>query len=537
MVSARLVGLLCIGLTACPAPDPDPVDTGDPEPQVCSLPEVGAPIPLRRLTATQLEHVVADSLVFAIDYDVSDENLIGFDANTHSDMDSTTARTFLFAAEQVATQRAPSAMAFEPCATGPDDGACADWLLDTIGTPLFRRPLSADDRAPFHAVFDAGVAEGGRAEGVRWLLEAMLQSPRFLYQVEFADEDGWLDGYSVASRLAFSLWGSGPFQVVLPGSEPDVDLLALAEAGQFDTPEGIAEAVEWMMADPRFDRGMNDFTRQWMKLDTLGDADERPDLLRLPLPSRQALAREPSRFAAHQFRTDGTTLDLLTSNITPEEPDLAILYGDDALGSAGGLTELDPAQRGGLLTLPGVQAALSHAGVTSPSRRGAVVMANIICRPPSPPPDDVIPNLPPETEGKTTRERLELHFSDERCASCHETMDGIGFTYEGYGPYGESRELDNGFPVDTTGSFGLFGQQVEVEDAVELGAVLGDHPLIAECLARQWTRFTLSISDREDAECLVEDLGTLAHDASLKEMMVALATSDWFRRAAPEVSQ
>jgi hypothetical protein len=510
---------LCAALVSCAPATLD--DEPDPEPEICELPTSGAPVPLRRLTASQLSATVGDVLGVAVTYPISDETLLGYRANTRIDMDATTARSILFAAEEVASFLAPRATRLAECT--PD--GCDDWVLDFAGPRLFRRPIPESERAPFRAVYDAGFEAGGHAEAVRWLLEAMLQSPRFLYQLEQGDEDGRLDGYSLAARLSYALWG-GP---------PDDALLAYAESGELGTPEGIRVAVEAMVQDPRFERGVGEFVAQWLALESLLVVEERPDILDLPFATRQALQSEPRRYVARAVREGHTVAELLTVAETPTEPALADLYFADIVSGDEELTQLDPARRGGVLTLPGVQAALSHAHETSPSRRGRVVLANIICRPPAPPPDDVVPSLPPASEGQTTRERFEAHFDNDSCAGCHETMDGIGFTFEGYDHFGATRFTDNGHPIDSTGSFLLLGRQIDVDNAVELGAELGDLPEVADCVARHWARFSMGIPDQRDAECLLDEVAVVAQaEGGLREMMVALATSDWFRRLPQE---
>ena len=53
----------------------------------------------------------------------------------------------------------------------------------------------------------------------------------------------------------------------------------------------------------------------------------------------------------------------------------------------------------------------------------------IIAEPPEPPPPNV-PDLGKETKGKTLRERLEQHRSQEGCAQCHQKIDPWGLPFE-----------------------------------------------------------------------------------------------------------
>ena len=50
---------------------------------------------------------------------------------------------------------------------------------------VFRRPLAADETAMLQAVFEHGFQQGqGFAAGINDVIEALLQSPQFLYRIE-----------------------------------------------------------------------------------------------------------------------------------------------------------------------------------------------------------------------------------------------------------------------------------------------------------------------------------------------------------------
>ena len=87
--------------------------------------------------------------------------------------------------------------------------------------------------------------------------------------------------------------------------------------------------------------------------------------------------------------------------------------------------------------------------------RGHAVLSNFLCTPPAPPPAGVDVTLPEVGQDATTRERLEAHFSDESCASCHRTMDGIGFAFERFDWLGRSRTEEHGKPIDDKSTFTL----------------------------------------------------------------------------------
>jgi hypothetical protein len=90
---------------------------------------------------------------------------------------------------------------------------------------------------------------------------------------------------------------------------------------------------------------------------------------------------------------------------------------------------------------------------TSPVKRGAWVLENLLGTPAPPPPDGVETNLE-ETAGAaptTLRERLERHREDPGCASCHDMMDGIGFALENFDATGMWRLVDGKESVDAVG--------------------------------------------------------------------------------------
>lgn len=494
--------------------DPDPGPRG---PVTCVPPEVGAPVPMRRLTAAQLEATVHDVLGVDIEFPVSDDALLGYRSNTSSSLDTTSARTLMTAAEE--TTAAATTDLMTECG-----GDCLAYLLDEIGFKLFRRPLDSATRDRYSALYDLGLAEGGDVAAFEWTLQAMLQSPHFLYLIEEPDAEGRLDGYALASRLSYALWGSGPDQA----------LLDAAAAGTLATDEGVMQHANRLIDDARFDEGLEEFVVQWLEIENLEDMSERPDFYELPAETREALEREPVRFLAEAIRDSGTLGQLLTSTETTDEPALAEIYGDHVMARTDGRAQLDPTKRAGILTLPGVQAALSHARASSPSVRGRAVLANLLCTPPPAPPPGVVPSLPPASGDETTRERLERHFTDPTCATCHAAMDGIGFTFEGYDWLGRGRTEELGRPIDTSGEFLLGDSDVVVDDAIGLTEELAESWDVAVCVASQWTRYATGIRETADSVCLIDHMAEDAREeGGLRAMIMAYVTSDWFRRVTP----
>lgn len=492
-------------------------DAGDEsgEPGGCmSTESPGAPVPMRRLTAIQVQRSVVDVLGVLTELTVTDEKLFTFRSNVSSAVDFASAHGYLAFAEATVAAADLSA-----CTEAGD--ACNAWLFDDVGLRLFRRPLTDGERAGYDEVLAAGTAEGGPSEGARWVLEAMLQSPSFLYMDEVVEADGYLDDDSMAARLALTLWGANP----------DVELLARAQAGELSTPEQIeAEAIR-LLADPRSLGGMTDFVDQWLRLERLNDPDARPDLEALGAETIAALREEPVQLVRLLMANEGDIDALLMTNETVLSPPLATIYGSDILESSESTSTLDPARRAGVLSMPGVMAALSHAEATSPTLRGFNVMANFLCTPPPPPPPGVDVTLPDIGEGKTTRERLEAHFSDPTCAACHKPMDGMGFAFESIDWLGRSRDEEFGKPIDDSSTFPLDNVEVTVDGPAGLAEALSTSPGVAKCIAQQWTSYGAGTPDKEETACLVEHLAAQAQEPDgLRAMILGFVTSDWYRR-------
>jgi len=291
-----------------------------------------------------------------------------------------------------------------------------------------------------------------------------------------------------------------------------------------------------MLADARSVGGLTDFVDQWLRLERLDDPSARPDLVALGEETLAAMRAEPVQLV-RMLVDDGADLaTLLTTNETAPSPPLASIYGSDILESSDSVAKLDPTRRAGILTLPGVMAALAHAGATSPTRRGYTVLANFLCTPPPPPPPGVNTTLPDVGEGQTTRERLEAHFKSPTCAGCHKPMDGIGFAFESIDWLGRTRDDELGKPIDDTTTFPLDGRSVTVDGAAGFAQVIAASPGVATCFARQWATYGAGVPDKEEAACLVADLALEVREPEgLRSMILRFVVSDWYRKGPGEL--
>ena len=114
---------------------------------------------------------------------------------------------------------------------------------------------------------------------------------------------------------------------------------------------------------------------------------------------------------------------------------------------------------------------------TSPVKRGAWVLENLLANPPPSPPDDVpalAENAIDTLDREPLRARLERHRADPGCAACHNIMDPIGYSLEVFDGIGAKRAKDEGgLPINSSGSLAS-GKQISGVN--ELRDVIANDP-------------------------------------------------------------
>lgn len=512
--------------------DDDGVDEDQRTPTECGQPDVPVTA-LRRLTRSEYDHTVAvlvgDGLGLAAEF-VEDEKVGAFDSNVSASVSEVAVEQYMDAAEILAADAVTDLDAILPCdpiATGEDE--CARAFVVEFGARAYRRPLADDEIERALVLFDAGRDGAAFADGVKLVMQGLLQSPYFLYHVEtgVAAQDGDevvpLSDYELASRLSYFLWDS----------MPDDELTLRAQDGTLADLDVLEGEVRRMLADPRAALAIGDFHVQWLGIDALATIEKDPELFPTWSPTiADAMTEETRRFSDWVVREDDGRLEtLLSAPMTFADGELAALYGVVHPGGAEAAEfaqiDLDPTQRSGLLTQAGVLAAHSHDNQTSPVFRGKVVRENVLCSPLPPPPDDVDDTPPGLDPTLPTKERFEQHRDDPACSGCHELMDPIGFGLEHYDAIGAWRTMDGENPVDAIGE--LFGTDVdgEFDGALELSAKLAQSETVRACVVHQWMRYGLGRFESPEDACTEKSLMTrfASSDGDVHELVVAVATS------------
>jgi hypothetical protein len=527
------------GMVGSVVPGGSPIDPTTPgmtsAPLTCTKRSVGT-TPLKRLSRVQYTRTVED--IVGIKPDVSsfpaDDSTSGYEVALG--MSSLLVEAYGESAATIA--KAADLKKVLPCDPLKGEDVCAKSFIAQFSRRAFRRATSAAEQTRLLAVYTAGRTASNFDGGVRLVLEAVLQSPSFVYHVEQtdgADASGLLKltPYALANRLSYLIWGSAP----------DNALLDAAAAGKLATQEGLlTEARRLITLNPEAARkGFRDFYRQWLSLEQL-DSMER-DKVRYPEFTRQ-LAVDLGESLSRQIDSAvwgeaGGLESLLRGDTAFVNANVAPLFGAKSTSSTFVEVGLDATQRKGLLTHPALLSVLAKPNQSDPVLRGKFVRERLFCQPLPPPPPDVATVPPDPKPGLTTRQRFAEHSSNASCAGCHKLMDPIGFGLENYDALGRFRATDEGLAVDSSGEIlGSADANGAFKGALELADKLADSAHVQDCVATQYFRFALARNETNADECSLFHAfkGFKSAGGSLSELIMEVVKSDAFRyRDASEV--
>jgi len=490
--------------------------------------------PLRRLNQQEYKHTISDLL--GVDTSIvatfpPDEASLGFLNNADAlVVTGLLAESYMTAAITFATAAVAKLNTLLPCdPASAGEEVCALAFITAFGQRAFRRPLAADEVALFQGVYQQGRSGGGFADGIELAVEAFIQSPRFLYRVELANAPAGgqnvvsVDGYEMASRLSYFLWGT----------MPDAELFSAAASGKLSAPADIETEVRRMVRDPRARRSVAEFHNEWLGLGELAGATKDP----ATYPAwndtiRAEVQQEGANFVDHVFWEDGRLETLLTAPYSYLNQDLAHYYGvSGPSGTAYERAEFPANQRAGILTQGALLSALAKPNQTAPVLRGKFVREMLLCQQLSPPPPNIVITPPDVRPDATTRQRFTQHSKDPNCAVCHQLMDPLGFGFENYDAVGQFRATDQGFPVDASGQLINTDVDGKFTGAVELAQKLATSAEVRQCLVKQWFRYAVGRAETDDDQCTLQNLGSEFDSAKhdMRELSVKIASSDAFR--------
>ena len=400
----------------------------------------------------------------------------------------------------------------------------------------FRRPAGSAEIAAYAGLVARRLKAGDPPDAaLRAAEQAALCAPEFL---SLGGPPGPLDDWQLAARLASFLWDS----------LPDDRLATLARRGKLRDPAVLRAEVDRLLDDPKSRRFVEHFLDEWLDLRDI-DATT-PDATLHPEFSphlRDSMLAETRASSSVKNARDLPAAALVSADFALVNQRLAGHYGLDGASGIHGVAlrrvPLPPGSpRGGLLGQASVLKVTANGTVTSPVKRGAWVLREILDDPPEPPPPNV-PAVDADVRGSVSiREQLAAHAADSSCAACHADIDPPGFALENFDVIGGWRDTYRllasgpdapgaaaGGPIDASGTladgrpFGSFA---------EFRALLAADPRrLARTLARQLVVYATGAdggaADRLELDAIVDraaagDHGvrTLVHEVVMSRLFL-----------------
>jgi hypothetical protein len=520
--------------------DPNAVPDTAPPTELAATPR------LARLSRKQWSNSVRQLLrledISQIDSLVSGDALIGFD--TEADALYVTEqlrRELADAAESLAARVVAdtgSLALLEPSDVPTEPTARARAFVEGFGLRAFRRPLTTEEVDVHMSLFGQGAELypdlDPFAAGAALVIQAMLQSPHFLYRTELSTGDGGgtpvpLNDYEVASKLAFALTNTMPTD----------ELLAAAAAGALSDRAAIREHAVRLIDGPSGVDGIANFNFQVLRLGTYEgirrDSAIFPDFTP---ETPESMRQEVLHFLEWAFRGDLGVKDYYTSPVGFVNSALAPLYGLEGEFARDTFTQvdLDPSQRAGLLTQAGFLS--SYISDTDPDiiHRGVFIATRLLCMV-LPPPDPNATSLIEIQPDMTNRERVEATTGKGTCGeNCHSLLlNPLGYAFENYDAVGKHRLEDRGLPVDAAATYTLDGKTESFTNGVELSHLLAEAKQTHKCYAQNMLTYLNGRPLANEDTAIVDYYARLSRAGmiSVRDLALAMVTSDAFLTRLP----
>ena len=424
----------------------------------------------------------------------------------------------------------------------PLSEGCVSDFVSSFGYEVFRRPLSDAEVNRYLELYDENVANG---EVFRGIVFQFLMSPTFLHHfevngtaIEGDEQHVELDAYELASRLSFHFWQS----------MPDTELFAAAEDGSLMTDAGYEAQVERLFSDARTRDTVQRFWHEWFRLEGFGGFVFTPAFSAFVEGAdvddtlHEEMVEELDTLLDYfTYETGGTYRDVLTTDLVFTESErVADLYGVEPWDGSSSFATFPAGERSGLLTRAGMLVAGNEQ--TNPIKRGVFVLRSILCQDLSPPsnlPAEALA-LPEADPDMSTRERFEQKTASQDCAGCHNVLNPLGFALEPYDALGRYRSeerifddegnLENTVGIDPVVDVVLGSEATTVTNPVEYSQALADNPVVDECFARQYFRYTYRRDEQPGDSCALASLrDRVAPGGSIEAALKEIALTSSFR--------
>ena len=421
-------------------------------------------------------------------------------------------------------------------------------LIAGMGKWLLRGPLTKREVDHFMKIPQAVRKEKGTFnEAAAFVIEAMLQAPRFVYRMEIQQGNGELrpaGEYELASRLSYILWGTSP----------DAELMRAAEAGELSDPKKAAAQVKRMLADKRAVARSSHFIVEWLNLNRLDNL--RPNAKRFPKWDQKLAgdmrAETLAFFEEIAWKQNRPLSDLFNAQVTFLTPRLAKHYGVPP-GAAGGLAPNQSRRaaagglprynlkninsRGGLLTHGSV---LTIGGdEASMVTRGLFVLHNLLDGEVEDPPPCVDTTPVPTKPGLSQRGVALARIANKACGGCHSRFEPLAFGLEKFDGLGSFHNVDHhGNKLRDDGEILFPGspKPVGYKSSAELMNLLAKSDRVRHTLTQKITQWALGRPLRKEDKPIFERVHQAAwrNGGRYRDIMTAIVMSDLVRKTRTE---
>jgi hypothetical protein len=417
-------------------------------------------------------------------------------------------------------------------------------VIEPVGRRILRGPLSKDEVTRYCGVSTSVAAAGGNfEEAIRYILQTMLQSPRFLYRLERQEGDGSprpLNPYELVTRMSYMLWGGPPDDALLDAAEQ-------AAAGKTPLDQAAVESqVRRMLKDPRAVTRSKQFIAEWLNLGRLDNLRPSPQKFPSWNPALAADMRQETLLLFDEivWKQNRPLADLLNAQVTFVTPRLARHYGLPLDGSK----KDDEPVRYDLSQVPGRRGLLTHGSVltvggdeASMVTRGLFVMHELLRGVVRDPPPCVDTTPVPTKPGLTNRSIAESRLANKSCTGCHAKFEPLAFgleRFDGLGTWHESDEHGNQLRDDGNVLFPGEEEPVAYQSSAELMDVLAKSDRVAQSLTWKVTQFALGRPlGAEDAAQLAEiHRAAQQGGGTYQSLMTAIVLSDLVQTTRTELA-
>ena len=419
-------------------------------------------------------------------------------------------------------------------------------LISGLGKWLLRGPLEDHEIVAYRGITTTVASAGGDfKEAVGLVIEAMLQSPRFIYRIELQRGDGALepaDDFEVASRLSFLLWGA----------PPDEQLLQAAENAELDD-AGIDSQIERMLNDPRAVDQSKRFFSEWLDLDRLENLNPNRETYPgwSPALAGDMRAETLTFFEELVWRRNRPLAELLNTPTTFVSERLARHYGlpdsaraetqaSDSTASDVPLAEYDLSEvpgRGGLLTHGSV---LTIGGdEASMVTRGLFVLHELLRGVVKDPPPCVDTTPKPTKPGISKRSVAMERVANRSCGGCHSRFEPLAYgleKFDGLGAYHETDEHGNTLREDGEVLFPGEGEPRPFQTSKELMDLLAKNERVQQTITWKLTQFAVGRPLVAEDAAIVGRIHRMAQEGggTYASLVRAIAQSDLVRLTRTE---